>query len=40
MKAVGKQCAGKPQALFDERLLGNARNLIYEENQHPGNWIS
>ena len=29
MKAVGKQCAGKPPALFDEEALGNVRALLY-----------
>ena len=29
MKAVGEQCAGKPPALFDEGLLGNASDLLY-----------
>ena len=29
MNAVGEQCAGKPPALFDEGLLGNASDLLY-----------
>ena len=33
MKAVGKQCAGKPQALIDEGVLGNARTLLYHQRK-------
>ncbi len=29
VKAVGEQCAGNPQALFDEGVLGNSRTLLY-----------
>ena len=40
MKAVGEQCAGKPQALFDEGLLGNASDLLYNLRGGAGNGLS